>query len=193
MIRLDEKDHSYWAGDPLGKYIRVPGYSEIVKDLGIVRDNPHWTEQGREMGTALHLYLLFLAQGKKLSTEPDPRIAGKVKGIQKFLENSGFKLAFGEVPQYDPTLRFACTPDLVGHLGSFSVNIDCKAGASQKSHVLQLAAQNIALAAGGFRVQKSFVLYLKDDDFRLVEQDTRIHEPRWRSIVQTYHIKQEYL
>lgn len=187
-IRLDEATHRYYLGDK-----EVPGYSAICADLGITKPNPYWTEQGREMGTVLHQYLLFLAQGKVASSEPDARIAGKVKGIKKFLENSGFKLAFGEIPQYDPVLRYACTPDLVGHLGAFAVNIDCKAGGAQKTHVLQLAAQKLALAAGGFRVQKSFGLYLKDDDFRLIEQDTRPHEPRWRSIVQTYHIKREYL
>ena len=179
-IRLDAETHQYWLGDK-----RVPGYSEIVRDMGVVKDNPFWSDTGREIGIALHAWLLHLAELKPEVAEPDPRIAGKVGGIRKFLRESGFKFQFGEVPQYDPVSRYACTPDLCGHLGNFSVNIDAKAGAAHKSHVLQLAAQRIALKAGGFHVQKSFSLYLKNNDYRLVEQDTREHEPRW-------HIKGEY-
>ena len=185
-IRLDA-DHRYWLGDK-----EVPGYSHIVKSLGVVEDSPFWTEEGREAGTALHAWLLHLAQGKPEVSKPDPRIAGKVEGIRKFLRESGFKLAFGEVAQYEPVLRYACTPDLCGTLGMFSVNIDMKAGAKQKSHPLQLAAQKIALCYHPFRVQKSFSLYLKEGDYRLVEQDTRTHEANWRIFMAAYHSRGEY-
>lgn len=191
-IRLDA-EHRYWVGNPLGECKRVPGFSEIVRELGIVPENPFWTHDGREEGQTLHQWLLFLAQERTASEPPVASIAAKVEGIVKFLRESGFKLKFGEIPQYDPVSRFCTTPDLVGTIGKFLVNIDAKRGGPQKWHPLQLAAQKIALAAGGVRVQKSFSLYLKDGGYKLIEQDTTKHEPRWRQIAATYHIAQEYL
>lgn len=185
-IRLDDS-HCYWLDDK-----PVPGFSQIVRELGIVKDNPFWTEDGREEGKAIHLWLHHLARGKTFFSPPDPRIAGRVEGIKKFLQDTKFKLAFGEMPQYDPVSRFATTPDLVGNIGLFTVNIDAKRGSPQKWHVLQLAAQRIALIAGGFRPQKSFGLYLGEEAYRLVEQDVVKHEPRWRNIAAVYHIAKEY-
>ncbi len=186
-IRLDPIEHRYFLGDK-----EIPGYSAICRDLGIVKENPHYTEEGREEGRMLSEWLLFLAQEKTPRSDPDPRIAGRVGGIKKFLSLSKFKLLFGEVPQYDPVSGFAVTPDIVGHIGRIAVNIDAKRGAKTKTHVLQLAAQKIALAAGGFRVRESYSLYLRDNDFRLIEQKTEAHEPRWKQFVSTWHLAKEY-
>ena len=184
-------DHEYFL-EPERK-IKIPGFSEIVRDLGIVKDNPYWTDAGREEGTILHAWLLFLAQGKEPSIPPNPRIAGRVQGIRKFLEESKFKLSFGEEPQYDPVSCFACTPDLIGYIGALQVNIDAKRGDPQKWHVLQLTAQKIALASGMVHIEKSFGLYLRDGDYRLVEQDTRKHETKCRAIVSGFYAKKEYI
>lgn len=137
-------------------------------------------------------WLLFLAQGKSPKTIPDLRILGRVNGIRKFLTESKFKLLFGEKPQYDPINRFAATPDIVGYFGKTLVNIDAKRGAKTKTHPLQLAAQKIALAANGIRIQESYSLYLKEDDYRLAKQDTLKHEPRWRQFVSTWHLAKDY-
>lgn len=189
-VRCDP-DHIYWKTMPCGEE-RVPGYSEICKDLGIVKENKFYTEEGREEGRMLSEWLLFLAKGLSPKTDPDPRIAGRVAGIRKFLAESKFKLKFGEIPQYDPVCNFAATPDIVGHLGQVAVNIDAKRGAKTKTHPLQLAAQKIALAANGFRVQESYSLYLRDNDFRLIKQDTQKHEHRWKQFVSTWHLAKEY-
>ena len=180
-IRLDLETHTYWLGER-----RVPGFSEIIRDLGIVKDNPYWTDAGREEGKILHQWLLFLAQKKAYSIPPVQSIAGRVEGIRKFLSESKFKLLFGEIPQYDPVSRFACTPDLVGHLGSTLVNIDAKRGEAQPWHILQLAAQKIALAAGGVLIQRSFGLYLRDGDYRLIGRDVSAYEAKWRTICASY-------
>ena len=171
---------------------RVPGYSEICSDLGIVKENIYYTPEGREEGIALHSWLKFLASGMKPKSEPDPRIAGRVKGIEKFLKDTGFKISGGEIPVYDPINRFACTPDLYGHIGRTSFVIDAKRGAKLPSHRLQTAAQTIALRANGFRAQKRAALYLRDEDFRLDEHTDPMDLARWGIFVSTYHLKKGY-
>lgn len=190
-VRLDA-DHKYWIPLKAPGEKRVPGYSEICDDLGIVKPNPFYTEEGRAEGVALHAWLNFLVQGKVAKTEPDPRIAGRVEGIRKFLKDTGFKVAGGEIPLYDPINRFACTPDLYGHIGRTAWVIDAKRGGKLPSHRLQTAAQTIALRANGFRAQKRAALYLRDEDYRLDEHQDPMDLARWGIFVSTYHLKKEY-
>lgn len=191
-VRLDPSDHLYWIPQPARGEFRVPGYSEICKDLGITKDNQFWTDEGREEGVALHAWLKFLASGMKPKSEPDPRIAGRVKGIEKFLKDTGFKIAGGEIPVYDPINRFACMPDLYGHIGRTAWIIEAKRGSKMASHKLQTAAQMIALRANGFRAQKRAALYLRDEDFRLDEHTDTMDMARWGIFVSTYYLKRGY-
>ena len=183
VIRLDRESHRYY----LDNGEEVPGYSQICRDLGIVKDNTFYTEQGREEGNALHLWLGFLARGKTPAGPPDPRIAGRVEGIGKFLWQTGFQIAGGEVPLYDPINRYACTPDLYGHIFGISWVLDMKRGAKLPSHRLQTAAQDTALRANGFRAQKRGALYLKDGDYRLDEHTDKSDRANWAAIVEGYH------
>lgn len=172
--------------------VRIPGYSEICKDLGVTEANGFYTDDGRDQGTALHAWLLFLAQGNTPAADPEPEIAGRVEGIKKFLAESRFVFSGGEVPQFEPTYRYACTPDLWGHMGAFSVVIDAKRGAKLKSHALQTAAQKMALTANGFMAQRRYSLYLRDGDYRLEPHEDKQDEARWKAIVSAYHAKQHY-
>ncbi len=188
-IRLNAETHTYFFGEKC-----IPGFSEICKDLGITKENPFYTESGKVEGKMLSQWLLFLAQGRTSKIEPDPRILIRVEGIKSFLSESGFKLEFGEISQYDPVLNFACTPDIVGKINGCLVNIDAKRGANLKWHVLQLAAQKIALEANGVKIEKSFNLYLKKDGgYRLLERDTKDDESRWKSFIYSYHAKRFYI
>lgn len=203
MITLRESDHTYWRGT-----VRVPGFSEICasmrvgeKDCGDCVKGIHhahhanfYTEEGRAVGVATHSWLNFLAQGNEPDAAPDPRIAGRVEAIRKFLRETGFKYAGGEEPQYEPVLGYACQPDLWGYIGAFSYVIDAKAGANLKVHALQTGAQRIALAANGFKAQKRAGLYLQDDgEYRLKEHTNTANETHWRAIVSGYNAKQFYL
>lgn len=180
-IRIDDR-HRYWLGEH-----RVPGFTEICVNLGVMRPNPHYTEQGRREGVALHEWLGFLVRGRRSAEPPHPSIAGRVRGIQKFIKDTGFKIAGGETPLYDPVGRFACTPDLWGHIGSLSWVIDAKRGSKLPTHALQTATQRIALAANGFRAQKRGALYLRDNDYRLDEHANHVNENHWRAITAGYH------
>lgn len=193
-VRLDPETHKYYVPvpDPKGPEKNVPGYSEICMDLGISKPNPFWTDSGREEGQALHLWLGHLARGLKSKNAPDPRIAGRVKGIEKFLADTKFKIAGGELPCYDPINRYACTPDLFGFIGKTAWIIDAKRGSKLASHKLQTAAQTIALRANGFRAQKRASLYLRENDYRLEEHTDPMDLARWGIFVNCWHIRKEY-
>ena len=165
----------------------MPGYSELCSAMGVTKPNRFYTEEGRAEGVALHEWLGFLVRGKVPAGAPDPRIAGRVKGIQKFVRNSGIKLVGGEEPRYDPETGVACTPDAWGYIGVWSYVIDAKRGAKLKIHRLQTVCQSIALRANGFRAQKRAALYLRDDDYRQDDHEDREDEARWRAIVAGYH------
>src|SRR3990167_523411 len=188
MIRCDS-EHRYWLGPA-----RIPGFSEICTDLGIIKPNIFYTNAGREEGIALHQWLHFLAQNKIPKTLPDQRIAGRVDGIKNFIRDTGFKFVGGEEPKYDPVVRFATTPDIWGAIGIWTWTIDCKRGAKTKTHALQTAAQKIALSANGFRAQKRGALYLKENgDYRLEEHTDPLDERRWAALVGAYYAKKSYI
>lgn len=183
-IRLDQ-DHIYWRPGISGE-VKIPGFTEIVTALGVSKPNPYYTEEGRDKGTSLHKWLNILARGKTAKAEPDPRIAGKVKGIEKFLRESGFKYAGGERPLYDPETQTACSPDLWGHLGLWSVVIDAKAGGKLKIHGLQTACQRLALIQNEFRPQKRYGLYLRYNGYRLVEHSDPRDDSMWKLAARCY-------
>ena len=171
---------------------RVPGFTEIVMALGIVKPNPFYTPDGRDQGTALHQWLLFLAQGKEPADLPDERIAGRVEGIRKFLRESDFKFQGGEQPMFDKSIRFCCTPDLWGNMAGARCVIDAKRGAKLKHHALQTAAQKLALASNGIHCRDRYTLYLKDGGYKLEQHTDANDMGRWQAIVAAYHAAQFY-
>ncbi len=189
-VRIDD-EHRYFIPGPRGEEQR-PGYSEICADLGIVKPNPFYTPEGREEGVALHLWLGHLARGLTAKVKPDPRIAGRVAGIQKFLRDTKFQIVGGETPVYDPINRFACTPDIWGIMNKVLFVIDAKRGAKLSSHRLQSAAQYIGLRSNGVRVQKRAALYLRDEDYRLDEHTDTTDMARWGIFVSAWHLRKEY-
>lgn len=185
MLTLDEK-HVYYVDG-----IVRPGYSEIIRSFGIGQ-NPFWTEAGREEGTALSKWMLFLLQGNESSEPPDPRIAGRVEGLRKFIQDHHFVLIGGEEPRYHEDLGYCCTPDAWGLLNQRSVVIEAKRGARMACHRLQTAAETLALEANGFEIDQRFALYLKDGDYSLELHDDDEDFECWRALVAAYHAKERY-
>ena len=186
MLTLDDNHKYAFSGVP------VPGFTEIIGDLGITEPSRFYTEAGREEGTMLHEWLFFLASGGVPAEEPDERIAGRVEGIRKFLRESAFVFEGGEKILYHPGLVFACKPDLWGMIGGVRVVLDAKRGARQGFHSLQTAAQKMALSANGIHCRDRYGLYLKDGDYRLEAHADKADEDRWRAIVTAYHAKRWY-
>lgn len=186
-IRLDDQ-HRYYRMSPKGD-TRVPGFSEICQDLGVIKPNPFHTEGGRDEGTALAQWTIFLAKGEEPAEAPDARIAGRLEGFRKFLTDSGFSFEGGEEPVYHPSLVYCCTPDLYGSLGGARCVIDTKRGAKEPWHPLQTAAQKMALGANGIICLNRYSLYLKDGDYRLDQHKDKSDEDRWTALVTAYHAK----
>lgn len=184
MIRLDY-EHRYWFGDQ-----RIPGFTEIASSF--FPSNPYWTEGGRDEGTHLHQCCALLAENDLDWASVNPIVLPRVRAFEKFLSESGFVMSGSERPLYVPTPRYACTPDWWGHIGAFSVVIDGKRGAKLKVHSLQTAAQKIALEANGFKTQKRYSLYLKDDGYRLEPHEDYSDLMRWQALVAAYHAKEFY-
>jgi len=176
-------DHIYRTPD---RVIR-PGFSEIVAAMGVCRENPFWTEGGRQRGTATHQWAAFAAEGKHTNQEPDERIRERVYRFRKWLDFSGFKTQGAEIPLYDPLNNFCCTEDLFGVMHGATWVVELKNGGPLKIHALQTGAQKIALAANGFGAIKRGGLYLKDKKVRLIEHPDRGDMHRWRKIVAGYH------
>lgn len=182
-VTLDPITHVYTIPGPK----IVSGYSGICASMGVTRPNRFYTEEGREQGIALHLWLGFLVRGRVPSAPPDPRIAGRVLGIQKFIKDTGVRFVGGEEPRYDPATGVACTKDLWAYIGNWAWVMDAKRGARMESHRLQTACQSTVLTANDFRPQKRGALYLRDGDYRLEEHTDRTDMTNWRAIVAGYH------
>lgn len=198
-----DTEHRYWLGT-----VRKYGFSEICSSLrvgeeeceGCRRHESHshsssfWTEDGREQGKALHKWILFLASGRETDQVPEPELKGRIAAIRKFLTDTKFKFAGGETPLYDPMTDTACTPDIWGHIGSWSWVIDGKRGAYRKVHQLQTACQKSALRSVGFNAQKRGSLYLYDSgDYCLIQHEDRADENNWKAIAAAFHAKKKYL
>lgn len=190
-IRLDE-EHRYWR-EVGGGEVRVPGFTEICKASGFP-DNPHWTEEGKAEGIALHKWLLFLAQGGDFDSvyPPHESIAERVEGIRKFLKDHDFEFVGGETKLYHAGLGFCCTPDLHGFLDGTAAVVEMKGGARMKRHRLQTAAQALALAENGFNASRRIGLYLKDGDYTPEEHDDDEDFECWKAIVAGYFAVEAY-
>jgi hypothetical protein len=169
-----------------------PGFSEIKESYGI-GVNPFYTDAGRDEGTALHKWLLFLAQGQEPASEPDYRIAGRVKAIKRFLKETGFKIRGGEKPLHSTRGDFCCTPDLWGDFQGVQSLFEAKRGAKESWHPLQTAAQSIALWANGFAVGTRYNLYLRDDGtYRIDPHKNTSDEYDWLTLAAAWHVKRKY-
>ena len=167
-----------------------PGFSEILASMGFEK-NPYWTDSGRDEGTALHKWFEFLAKNGENKDEPDPRIAGKVKGISEFLYDHEFILKDSEKPLYAKA-GYCCTPDAWGELDGVPCLIELKAGSPMKRHCLQTAAQQIALDDNGFKTEARYVLYLREEGYVLKVHEDSEDIDAWMSILWAYHAKEIY-
>ena len=187
-IRIDAKHRYFTPASP--KDIRRYGFSEICSAMGVTQPNPFRPmeyEARRAEGVSIHKWFIFLASGKKPTSHPDERIAGRVEGIKRFFLDGPLTLIGGETPKYDPATNTACIPDFWCIRGLWSWVIDIKSGAKAKYHPLQTSCQKIALRANGFEAQKRAALYLRDGSYRLIEHDDRDDLPRWVAIAAGFH------
>ena len=185
-VTLDKGPHIYRVDN-----IVRPGYSEILDSVGFPK-NPFWTEEGKILGTSIHEWLLFLAKGEVADSAPDPRIAGRILGIEKFLREHRFEFVGGEAPLYCQSLGYCVTPDLWGNLDGEPTVIEAKRGAKMIRHKLQTAAQALALDEIGFHAEKRLGLYLQDGSYIPEYHDDEEDFECWKAIVAGYYAKEQY-
>lgn len=139
-LELDLESHTYsFAGK------RVPGVSEILTALGIV--NATWfSDFARDRGSAVHSALEYLLTGKLLWDKLDPRIVKYVEAAVRFLDDAKAdrESACVERPVWNPTLRYAGTPDLVTNVFGAPAIVDWKTGGTGAAG-LATAAYDMAI------------------------------------------------
>jgi hypothetical protein len=183
---------------------KVPGFTQIAQNMGLIPDMSFATVAGRDEGTALHEWCDFAAQGLKPDADPDPRIAPRYTQFLKFLAETEFKRVGSESLLYHPMLGYCGKPDLWGTLAGRNVIIDIKGGARLPFHALQLAAYRILLREGvgadgvpvkfGLVPASIYTLYLSDENYRLSQVEyPALHERNWGAIVAAYHAKKHYI
>jgi len=186
MIKLDDDGKQYDLDGV--KLQRVTGF---LGSFGFGK-NPFYTEMGRDKGTIVHECCYLLAQGVLDWDTVDPRILPKVKGYEKFLNDTGFKPERLEEMVYDVDLGIAGTYDQVGtFLGRLSL-IDIKNGGFLKFHKLQTALYVIMLRRKGIMILDRYGLYLKDNDYRLIKYPDREDEENALTLLKAAQIIKAY-
>jgi hypothetical protein len=98
--------------------VRVPSVSEILKVSGMTDYSmvpPDVLENARRRGQAVDEWLTALDEGLiDQDHEPDPEIAGYVRGYKRFLRESDFKVEKIQTPMVSREWRFAGTSDRWG-------------------------------------------------------------------------------
>ena len=148
-IAFDEASHIYrWKGEI------VPSNTGVLKASGH-GVNPYYTDDGREVGKAVHLACQYYDEGRlEFSSLETPlgadertaklkaKVRGRVAAYIRFREETGFEPDLIEFITFSPELRVAGTLD---RTGTFPDNrsrmtlLDLKGGAEAKWHGYQTA------------------------------------------------------
>lgn len=147
---FSEADHVYRLdGSP------IPGFSEILKDVGIVDLSgiPHdILEKARQRGTFVHQATQYLEEGTlDWDTITHSDIRNRILAWARFIEQEGFKSVLMEKPIYHRVFRYGVTPDRLGLIdGGTAAVVEIKNTANQASYwKYQTAAQVHALWSHG--------------------------------------------
>jgi len=124
---------------------RIPGITEMLKKTGWV-DDTHFTQGGRDRGTAVHDYAAQYDLGVlDLATVPRELRAWVLAYIE-LMERVPHSWDYVEVPFGHPTLSFGGTPDRVGKWLGVRTVAEQKTGAPRPSDAIQTALQAILVA-----------------------------------------------
>ena len=186
-FRFNESDHTYWLGGE-----RLPGVTEILASCGMI-DGQYFTEEATARGQAIHRAIHYWLEGDLDEEGLDPRIRPYLVQFQEFVRETGFKAHSIEQPRFHSKLKFAGTPDITGKMSlapQYEVLIDIKTGGQAPWHALQLAAYKMLLQdTESPSPVKTYVLYLNENYYRLVQLGDRNAGQVFLSCLTVYHWK----
>lgn len=134
-IAFNEEAHRYTLNGRV-----VPSVTQVMKEtIGVA-----WLadEFYLQRGRAVHACAKMLVEG--IPFESDPRIAGQVEAIRKFLAEHPMQVEKCEEPVASNIYQFAGTPDLVGVFNGMRVCFDWKSSLDEKRVAVQIGGYSIA-------------------------------------------------
>jgi hypothetical protein len=171
-LRLDEETHTYWLGPRA-----IPGISALLKYWGFI-DDTYYTEEGREIGRAVHAGIHDLELGGAAASEfSNPKILHRLDEYLRFKSDKDFRVKKVEQIYGDPAGRYACKIDLLGTFGEAPqlCLVEVKCGAVMAWHQLQTAGQKRNIIDEG--AIRRFALYLPAEGrYNLKEHKDRAEE-----------------
>jgi len=132
--QFDPNSHTYTIGSR-----RVPHVTQVLDDL---LPGYHASDWHLQRGRAVHACAALIATGQAF--EHDPRIAGQVEAVRRFLREVKPEIIAVEQHVYSTMYHYAGTLDLLAGIQRREVVIDYKASLTP-STIYQLAAYALTL------------------------------------------------
>lgn len=182
MLNFDQETHTYYLNDQ-----RIPGVSEIIKDLGISSlygIDTDFIAYKKEIGTQVHKACDFIDLGI-IQEESIPKDASPyVVAYREFLKEKSPIIESIETPLHFDDL-YAGTRDRKVVINQETWTIDIKTGYAYRWHRLQTAAYWLA-----DNTDKRGCLYLgTDGSFELKEHCDIGDVEIWKKCVDLFHWK----
>jgi hypothetical protein len=108
-VEFTKEGHIYAGG--------LESVTGILKDEGFI-DTRFYDEFSRERGEFVHKARHLDDMGMLDEESVDPEIAPYLEAWRRFRRESGFIIEQSEVPMMSKTLKYAGTPDVIGHFPS---------------------------------------------------------------------------
>lgn len=153
---------------------------------------PFYSDEGREKGTARHLWFAAIIQGLEIVSQPDERIAAEIEGFRKFVADVKPKYIFGEVPLYDDVSDVCGTPDLYCEIQGRPSVIDFKPKNKQERWKAQTAAYQSLLTANGHPCLDRYAVRVLPGDYRMEAHKDANDLLNWRRFVDGYKARGYY-
>lgn len=187
-LKLSEDGTHYIKGPK--KYTRL---THLLGSHGIGQCK-YWTERGRDVGTNGHKCCHLLGEGVLDWDSVDAAVEPRVRGYEKFLIEYRVRPIVMEGMYSDDSLGVATTIDLLATISGTSTVclFEIKFGSQLKSHRLQTGLQSVLLNRNGIYPTRHFGLYLKANDYRLVEHVDYADIEKAKILVSAHHIKIEF-
>lgn len=168
-IQFDQVRHAYNLDG-----LAVPSVTQVLDPLNDWSGIDPWVlERARAVGSEVHAAVNLMVRGVLDWDSLDDLIACRVRGAQRYIEESGIAVIASEVQVASAGLRVAGTLDVIAHLNGWEYFIDWKVTEAVPNTVgAQLAAyerlytETFRRGRKAHRVRRLCVRLL-DDDYRV--------------------------